>query len=856
MIGAVVIGLVLGSPFMLLFAALGPIVALATMLDARRSARRHRRVESARFERECALFETAIDEAHSAERLDAAERHPRIPRSRARDERPDLVRIGTAPAPSAVAADVVRPVGESDADLTLGRMLARARVNPELPALIARGPVVLMGRGLAADALARRLEREPGVVVQRGVAADPSSLGLPGPAHATVIRVLSATALDVHEPSAAPRRVRPEFMSGRQLETSLPSAEAVERLPDRLDWSALQKRVAGSTTVGGVPIGVDDAGPVSIDLVRSGPHALVGGTTGSGKSELLRALALGWAAAEPPGAAQLLFVDFKGGATFAGLTDLPHTVGLVTDLDPLVAQRALRSLRAELRRRERVLADAGVRDVRDRPELLARLLVLVDEFATLSSTFPDLHDVFADLAARGRSLGVHLVLCTQHPASIVRDTIAANCPVRLSFRVTEAASGGIVGALARELVAAPPGRAALVDEHGSRLLQVAVVEDDDIAQVRERWQGHSSAPTPWCAPLPERVGVDDVEAVDTARRSGPEEPSSLGPVTFGLLDDPDEQRRRRATWHPQRDGSLVILGASSSGRSTLLATLARRLPTSATALVVPAALPDAWAVLERVAATAPPAAMLLCDGLDALVARSGDRAGEVLARWDAAARAVRAGGGGAAATASAASSAGSLLSGRFESRVVLRCADPDEHAMAGGPRGLFDRSAPAGRGWWNGLQVQVAIDDGGLPDPVSVEVTPWQPDTDHDALVITSRVAAVAERIEAARLQHRVVLDLRQFDPASLDPERSVALHPRLLIAEPSEWQSAWSLLTEARRRLPVVLSHVDVSDVRALLGHRDPLPPIDVGAGEFWLAEPGRPPVRARWPVLRPAVD
>lgn len=854
MVGAVVIGLVIGSPFMLLFAALGPIVAIATVLDARRSARRHRRLEAERFDRECDRFELAIDRAHAAERRAAIERYPRIARSLSGTESSDLVRVGTAPAPSAVSVDAVRLAGDSEAEQRLIRMLARAQLNPELPALIERGPVVIVGRGVVAEGLARRLAREPGVVVRRAADADTTVPELSPAAAATVITVLSATEIDVHTSGSSPRRVRPDLVSERQLDSVRSADERGERLPAFVAWSELQSASEPHGDHHAVPIGVDDAGVVALDLVRSGPHALVGGTTGSGKSELLRSLALGWAAAHPPSAAQLLFVDFKGGATFSGLTELPHSIGLVTDLDPLVAQRALRSLRAELRHRERVLAEAGIRDVRDGTDLLPRLLVLVDEFATLSATFPDLHEVFSDLAARGRSLGVHLVLCTQHPASIVRDAIAANCPVRLSFRVTEAGSGGIVGSLARELVAAPPGRAALVDERGERVLQVAVVDDDDVAFVRERWHGHQAAASTWSSPLPERVEVTHLPTADLEFVAEEYESRAVTVVPFGLLDDPDERRRLRADWHPHRDGPLAVLGASKSGRTTALAALAHGLPDTAQAVVLPDALPDAWAVLERLATHAPPASVLFCDGLDALVARSGDRAAELLARWDSAVRAMRASGGGAAASFAAASSAGALVGGRFESRLVLRCADADEHAMVGAPRALFDRSAPAGRGWWRELQVQVALPQAPLPAPDRESARLWRPDHDRDALVVTSRVADIVDLLGASGLPHRVVLEPGQLDATSLDPDASVALAPRLVVAAPGDWQAAWALLAAARTRVPIVLTHVDHADVRSLLGHREALPPIDASAGECWLAEPGRPLVRALWPAIGPA--
>jgi len=102
---------------------------------------------------------------------------------------------------------------------------------------------------------------------------------------------------------------------------------------------------------------------VNIDLDSDGPHALVAGTTGSGKSELLRTFLVSAALHHPPSRLQLLLVDYKGGAAFSECARLPHTLGLVTDLDEHLTCRALASLTAELRRRERILAEAGAKDL-------------------------------------------------------------------------------------------------------------------------------------------------------------------------------------------------------------------------------------------------------------------------------------------------------------------------------------------------------------------------------------------------------------------------------------------------------------------------------------------------------------
>src|SRR5204863_2486589 len=179
---------------------------------------------------------------------------------------------------------------------------------------------------------------------------------------------------------------------------------------------------------------------------RDGPHALIAGTTGSGKSELLRTLIASLAMTVDPERLNFVLVDYKGGSAFADCAALPHTVGLVTDLDEHLGQRALRSLDAEIRRREHVLRRAGVADLgqyrraeaaSDGP--LPRLVVVIDEFATLRSELPEFVDALVGVAQRGRSLGIHLVLATQRPHGSVSDNVRANTNIRIALRVQDAA---------------------------------------------------------------------------------------------------------------------------------------------------------------------------------------------------------------------------------------------------------------------------------------------------------------------------------------------------------------------------------------------------------------------------------
>ncbi|CAO5234737.1 FtsK/SpoIIIE domain-containing protein [Frankia sp. AgKG'84/4] len=229
------------------------------------------------------------------------------------------------------------------------------------------------------------------------------------------------------------------------------------------------------------PLGVGFDGPVVLDLVRDGPHALVAGTTGAGKSELLQTLVGALAAHNLPDELVFVLVDYKGGSAFRGCARLPHTLGMVTDLDPALAVRALESLAAELRRREELLAAAEAKDIahyralrsRD-PGLpaLPRLLLVIDEFATLAREVPDFIPGLVSLAQRGRSLGIHLVLATQRPAGVVTGDIRANTNLRVALRVTDPMeSTDVVDTRDAALIpATAPGRALARVAHRSTLL--------------------------------------------------------------------------------------------------------------------------------------------------------------------------------------------------------------------------------------------------------------------------------------------------------------------------------------------------------------------------------------------------
>ncbi|SFL66680.1 FtsK/SpoIIIE domain-containing protein [Geodermatophilus ruber] len=357
-------------------------------------------------------------------------------------------------------------------------------------------------------------------------------------------------------------------------------------------------------------------GTAEIDLVRHGPHALVAGTTGAGKSELLQTLIAGLALRHPPDRCSFLLVDYKGGAAFAEAAGLPHTVGLLTDLDGATTARALRSLTAELTRREALLAAHGAPDLGALPDTveLARLVIVVDEFAGLTEELPSFVSGLVGIAQRGRSLGVHLVLATQRPSGVVSPEIRANCTLRICLRTTdEADSRDVLGTPhAAFLPTDVPGRAYLRAGSGGPVpLQVArvagspPVERERAPQVRPwRWphppEPASSTPPrpgttdlarltaalarraeeeriprphrPWRPALPDRIRAEDLAR---ATPPGPEaggRADAGGRLTLGLLDRPDTQSQEPLALDLARGGGWLAVGGARSGRTTFLRT--------------------------------------------------------------------------------------------------------------------------------------------------------------------------------------------------------------------------------------------------------------------------------------------
>ena len=362
-------------------------------------------------------------------------------------------------------------------------------------------------------------------------------------------------------------------------------------------------------------VGSTGVGTMHLDLRSQGPHALVGGTTGSGKSEFLQAWVLGMAAEYSPDRVTFLFIDYKGGSAFADCVDLPHCVGLVTDLSPHLVRRALTSLRAELHYREHLLNRKKAKDLlelekRGDPECPPALVLVIDEFAALVGEVPEFVDGVVDIAQRGRSLGIHLIMATQRPAGVIKDNLRANTNLRVALRMAdESDSSDVIGTKdAAHFDPSIPGRA--IAKTGPGRLQgfqsayaggwTSKTPDRPGVSVGElRFGGE----LPWERPsdfsLEEKdLGPTDqqllvssiVKAVKSAKIPEPRrpwldellyayalekyQPKSGSRLVLGLADLPQRQAQEPVYFDPDIDGNLAIFGTGGSGKSTTLRTLA------------------------------------------------------------------------------------------------------------------------------------------------------------------------------------------------------------------------------------------------------------------------------------------
>lgn len=401
--------------------------------------------------------------------------------------------------------------------------------------------------------------------------------------------------------------------------------QSVEQIDAFSRWQAH----GGSDTLA-VPVGRRTGGDLLyLDMHERahGPHGLMAGATGWGKSELLQSLVAALAANYHPHQVSFMLVDYKGGGMSNIFQELPHLVGTITNLEGTLVMRALAALRGELQRRQTLLAKVGETNIDryqqrywegDVSEPLPHLVIIIDEFAELatSSEVPDFMKQLMSAVRVGRSLGVHLILATQKPAGVINEQIWGNTRFRIALRVERPEDS-------REVLRRP--EAASLSQKGRGYFQVGndeifevfqsawggapytpdVTSTGDEMQVYEvaldgtrralraapravvtttpgrqlptvvsylrrvaAEAGIKALPSLWMPPLPEELPLSRVRGTGVGGRGS----GWMQPVV-GLLDDPTHQAQDPLRMDLGKEGHLIVYGAPGSGKTTFLQTL-------------------------------------------------------------------------------------------------------------------------------------------------------------------------------------------------------------------------------------------------------------------------------------------
>jgi len=385
-----------------------------------------------------------------------------------------------------------------------------------------------------------------------------------------------------------------------------------------------------------VPIGLrgqDDLVQLNLHEKAHGPHGLIAGTTGSGKSETIQSYILSLAVNFHPHDVAFLLIDYKGGGMANLFKDLPHLLGTITNLDGAQSMRALASINAEIHRRERLFGEFEVNHINqyqkkfkngEATEPLPHLFLISDEFAELKVNQPDFIKELVSIARVGRSLGVHLILATQKPSGVVDDQIWSNSRFKIALKVADRSDSNEMLHTPDAAEITQTGRAYLqvgnnevyelfqsawsgadyqpdkddmgIEDHTIFLInelgQYEILNEDlsgleDVDEIKEvpteldaivehiqvlcQEQEIPPVPQPWLPPLKERIALEELETVQPAVAW--EEEKSLS-FLLGMADIPQAQKQEAVSINLSKDGHVLLYGSPGTGKTTFLQTAA------------------------------------------------------------------------------------------------------------------------------------------------------------------------------------------------------------------------------------------------------------------------------------------
>lgn len=376
------------------------------------------------------------------------------------------------------------------------------------------------------------------------------------------------------------------------------------------------------------PLGVKKKGEVvKLDISDKadahGPHGLVAGTTGSGKSEILQSYVLSMASLFHPYDVGFLIIDFKGGGMANQFKELPHLMGVITNIDGREVDRSLLFIKAELIRRQELFSVSGVNHINDYIKMykngelsqpLPHLIMIVDEFAELKAEYPDFMKEIISAARIGRTLGIHLILATQKPSGVVDNQIWSNSKFKLCLKVQtkEDSNEMLKTPLAAEIV--EPGRAYFQVGNneifelfqsaysGAKALELSGVEqrEFELCEVSlwgkrkvvytnrserqsENDKNQLQALVEYMAEHCERNHIArlpgiclpplmDVLYLSQIKRRAVDAANGIV-VPIGVYDDP-EQQMQADLYLDLSESNTYIIGSSQTGKTTLLQTIA------------------------------------------------------------------------------------------------------------------------------------------------------------------------------------------------------------------------------------------------------------------------------------------